>query len=126
MSDKLDQLAALRRNRGSSTAGNARNSQRERIRLTNSLQTLSGTLAAVDGNGNPLSYCMGVQKTKSPANATGAQSIRLVRVNRTVVQILLIRVIVGYSLKRAVDEYVRSERTEKKIQKLLQYLSLRR
>jgi len=69
ITDKLEQMTALRRNRGSSAAGNAKNAQRERIRLLNSLQTLSGKLGGVDGNGNPRSYCMGVQESKSPANA---------------------------------------------------------
>lgn len=67
ISGKLAEAAQLRR--GSTSSGNAANSQRERIRLINELSALSSKLAVVDDQGAPRSYCMGVQERTSPSNA---------------------------------------------------------
>ena len=69
ITDKLGEMAALRRNRSGTPDSKTQNSQRQRIRLLNELQTLSGRLGGVDDHGNPLSYCMGVQEIGSPLNA---------------------------------------------------------
>ncbi|MEO2016970.1 MAG: PSD1 and planctomycete cytochrome C domain-containing protein [Fuerstiella sp.] len=69
MSDKLRAMAETRRNRGRTTGADAKNAQRNRIRMNNELATLSGKLAVVDNSGNPLSYCMGVLERDAPANA---------------------------------------------------------
>lgn len=50
-------------------SGNQQDAIRNRIRTANQLSELSGKLAVVDQNGNPRSYCMGVQETSAPANA---------------------------------------------------------
>ncbi|MAG93544.1 MAG: hypothetical protein CMJ48_07325 [Planctomycetaceae bacterium] len=68
MTDKLREMAEMRRNRGRSSSGNAQNAQRNRIRLVNELATLSGKLGVVDEDGQPRSYCMGVQEQKPPTN----------------------------------------------------------
>lgn len=63
MESLMADAAALRRNRSSS--GNA-NSQRQRIALANKLSDLSAKLAVVDSDGQPISYCMGVQERTAP------------------------------------------------------------
>ncbi len=55
--------AEARRNR------NDPNAAANRIRLANQLSTLSAKLAVVDENGNPRSYCMGVQENRTPQDA---------------------------------------------------------
>lgn len=62
--EKLAERAQLRRG----TGDDARNLQRQRLRLTNEVARLSAQLAVVDDNGQPRSYCMGVQETSSPRN----------------------------------------------------------
>ncbi|MEO1983977.1 MAG: PSD1 and planctomycete cytochrome C domain-containing protein, partial [Fuerstiella sp.] len=69
MSNKLRDMAESRRNRGRAAGADAKNSQRNRIRMNNELAELSGKLAVVDDSGNPLSYCMGVLERDDPANA---------------------------------------------------------
>lgn len=67
--DELQREAAdARRNRNAGGASNA-NAQRNRIRLANQLSALSDKVAVVDDNGNPLSYCMGVQEKGAPRDA---------------------------------------------------------
>lgn len=63
MTDKLQQMSSLRRNRSQP------NSQRDRLRLLNELQELSGKIGEVDSNGKPRSYTMGVQEFDRPGNA---------------------------------------------------------
>ncbi len=67
MTDKMSEAAEMRRNRGRDSA-NAANAQRARIRMANELASLSSKLAVVDDNGNPQSYCMGVQERDPPRN----------------------------------------------------------
>ena len=43
-------------------------SRRDRIRQTNLMAILGAKLAVVDANGNPRSYCMGVQAPETPSN----------------------------------------------------------
>ena len=69
ITDTMREMAELRRNRGRTAGGDARDAQRNRIRLNNTLATLSGKLAVVDDSGNPRSYCMGVQERDPPENA---------------------------------------------------------
>ncbi|MEO2048243.1 MAG: PSD1 and planctomycete cytochrome C domain-containing protein [Pirellulales bacterium] len=68
MTDKLQAMAELRRNRNQSNNGSKKNAQRNRIRTINELVTLSGKLAVVDEEGNPRSYCMGVQERGKNTN----------------------------------------------------------
>lgn len=68
MAEKLEEAAELRRNRRQAADGNAQNAQRMRIRLANELAVLSAKLAVVDEDGNPRSYCMGVQERLPPRN----------------------------------------------------------
>lgn len=63
MTDKLQLMSSLRRNR------NQPNAQRDRLRLLNQLQELSGRIGEVDADGNPRSYTMGVQEFDRPQNA---------------------------------------------------------
>ncbi len=66
MRDQMDQLAQLRRNRNAgSDTGNARTAQQQRLRAANQLATISAKLSVVDNDGNPRSYCMGVQDRES-------------------------------------------------------------
>lgn len=62
--DKQEDMRDARQNRSRAEA--TTNSQRERLRLLNQLQELSGKLGIVDTNGKPLSYCMGVQQLEDP------------------------------------------------------------
>lgn len=73
-----DQIADLRR--GGSTSGRPGSSrpgssrpgatpQQMRIRLTNQIAELSAKLGVVDENGQPRSYCMGVQEADTVADA---------------------------------------------------------
>ena len=64
MQSLMEEAAASRRNR--SSGGNNANAQRQRIALANKLSSLSAKLAVVDDNGQPISYCMGVQERTSP------------------------------------------------------------
>ncbi|MAR09001.1 MAG: hypothetical protein CL681_03385 [Blastopirellula sp.] len=64
ITDKLEEASSLRR-----SGADARDLQRQRIRLSNDLAGLSNKLSIVDQNGQPLSYTMGVQEEESPANA---------------------------------------------------------
>ncbi len=65
MISKRREMAASRR---SSDRGSA-NSQRQRIVFQNQMAKLSGTLASVDENGQPLSFTMGVQEFADPVDA---------------------------------------------------------
>jgi hypothetical protein len=69
MTDKLREVAESRRNRGRGAGTDAKNAQRNRIRLNNELAELSGKLAIVDADGQPISYTMGVLERDAPANA---------------------------------------------------------
>ncbi len=69
MTQKLGERAEQRRNRGRATGDDAKNAQRSRIRLANELAGLSTKLGVVDADGNPRSYCMGVQESQRPVNA---------------------------------------------------------
>ncbi|NND97068.1 MAG: DUF1553 domain-containing protein [Pirellulaceae bacterium] len=61
------ELIELRRNRNN--PGNAQNAIASLARLSNVRADLSAKLAVVDDQGNPRSYCMGVQDTATPQNA---------------------------------------------------------
>ena len=63
--DMRQQLVGARRDGNN----NAANAQRTRIRLSNQMSVLSTKLGVVDENGQPRSYCMGVQEQKSVADA---------------------------------------------------------
>ncbi len=67
-----DKIAEARRDRlrgGQGDSANARNAVRNRLRINNQLATLSAKLAVVDSDGNPRSYCMGVQDRETPQDA---------------------------------------------------------
>ncbi|MGI9470603.1 MAG: PSD1 and planctomycete cytochrome C domain-containing protein [Rubripirellula sp.] len=64
---RLD-AAAARRARSSGTV-DAQAAIRARLRTSNELSALSGKLAVVDENGQPRSYCMGVQEKGNPEDA---------------------------------------------------------
>ncbi len=68
LTDAQTELADLRRQqlRGPGDSANARTALTTRLRLNNQLATLSAKLAVVDADGNPRSYCMGVQDLDSP------------------------------------------------------------
>lgn len=66
IADALEELSKLRRSR--SPADDNTNSQRQRIVLTARLADLSAKLAVVDEQGQPLSYCMGIQDKGPPRN----------------------------------------------------------
>ncbi|TWU56036.1 PSD1 and planctomycete cytochrome C domain-containing protein [Rubripirellula reticaptiva] len=51
------------------TRSNPNQNQAARIRINNVIADLSAKLAVVDQNGQPLSYCMGVQESPKPSNA---------------------------------------------------------
>lgn len=68
--DKLAEAANLRRNRqGGGDSNNARTALQQRLRTANQLSELSAKLAVVDDQGNPRSYCMGVQDHNQPKDA---------------------------------------------------------
>jgi hypothetical protein len=70
MTDKLREATEYRlNNRRGSTGTDAKNAQRNRIRMNNELAELSGKLAVVDDGGQPISYCMGVLERDVPVNA---------------------------------------------------------
>ena len=69
MTDKLQEMSELRRNRDRSSGTDAKSAQRARILMINTLSTLSGRLASVDEDGNPRTYCMGVQERDAPGDA---------------------------------------------------------
>ncbi len=65
----LAEAAEARRNRGRpGDSGNSGNAIQQRIRTANQLSEMSAKLAVVDSEGNPRSYCMGVQDRQSPQN----------------------------------------------------------
>lgn len=66
MADKLQEVRDLRRT--SSRSDRTQNDLRQRLRLQNELQEISGKLGTVDSQGKPISYCMGVQELDSPAD----------------------------------------------------------
>ena len=68
VSEIRSQLAASRRERQSG-ASQSKNDITSLARLTTKAAQLSAKLATVDENGNPRSYCMGVQESDSPTNA---------------------------------------------------------
>lgn len=60
-------MDGARQNRFQRPSGNdAQAAIRQRIRTANQLSELSNKLSVVDENGQPLSYCMGVQETDQP------------------------------------------------------------
>jgi hypothetical protein len=59
----IQAAAEARRNRNDPNAG------AKRVRTANQLATLSSKLAVVDANGQPRSYCMGVQERDAPKDA---------------------------------------------------------
>ena len=72
LSDLRDQITSVqqemresRRNR----SGDAGNAQRQRLRQINELTRLNNKLSVVDENGQPRTYCMGVQETGRPQNS---------------------------------------------------------
>ncbi len=68
MAEKQREIATLGRGSANS-GGNAANAQRARLRLLNEMSVLSAKLGVVDEDGNPRSYCMGVQERKRPSDA---------------------------------------------------------
>lgn len=68
MTDTLQRASAARRARGSGNV-DAQAALRERLRIANELTGLSAKLAVVDENGQPRSYCMGVQESERPKDA---------------------------------------------------------
>jgi hypothetical protein len=68
LDDTMRSAAEARRNRNQDGAG-AQNAQRNRIRTANQLADISAKLAIVNDQGNPRSYCMGVQDETSPQDA---------------------------------------------------------
>ena len=73
LQSSLAELAELGRQRRQAQqnpgAGNAATSQQQFIRLNNVVATLSDRLAVVDEQGQPRSYCMGVQAVDSPRDS---------------------------------------------------------
>ncbi len=65
--DLSQQLIQARRDRNNPNG--AKSSLSMTVRLTSQRAALSAKLAVVDDNGNPRSYCMGVQDVDSPADA---------------------------------------------------------
>ncbi len=65
LNDKMREAAEGRRNLAAVGAG-PQNAIRNRLRLSNEMAQLSAKLAVVDQDGNPRSYCMGVQESESP------------------------------------------------------------
>ncbi|MFG0286643.1 MAG: PSD1 and planctomycete cytochrome C domain-containing protein [Rhodopirellula sp. JB044] len=68
MREKQQELLTVRRG-AVGASDNAATAQRTRLRLLNEMSALSAKLAVVDKNGNPRSYCMGVQERKKPSDA---------------------------------------------------------
>jgi hypothetical protein len=64
----LREAAESRRSSGPN-GGNSQNAIFNRLRTANQLAELSAKLAVVDEQGNPRSYCMGVQERAAPQNA---------------------------------------------------------
>ena len=64
LDDARQQLFDMRRGGQSGSTGGA-NPQQQRIRLNNVMAGVSAKLAVVDSDGNPRSYCMGVQDGES-------------------------------------------------------------
>jgi len=62
------ELLELRRSRQRDANGNAGQSLFNTLRVTNQLAELTAKLAVVDQDGNPHSYCMGVQETTSTSD----------------------------------------------------------
>jgi hypothetical protein len=70
MEAKLAEAAELRRGvQRNSGDGASRTALQKRLRLSNELASLSAKLAIVDDQGNPRSYCMGVQDKEEPQDA---------------------------------------------------------
>jgi hypothetical protein len=68
--EKLAEQAELRRNfQRDGGTDSARTALQQRLRLANELSVLSAKLAIVDDQGNPRSYCMGVQDHQRPQAA---------------------------------------------------------
>ncbi|MEM6779715.1 MAG: DUF1549 and DUF1553 domain-containing protein, partial [Planctomycetota bacterium] len=67
LTDIQDNAAEARRNAFAS--GDQQAALRNRLQTQNKLMELSGKIAVVDDDGNPNSYCMGVQEIGSPRNA---------------------------------------------------------
>jgi hypothetical protein len=68
--DKLGEQATLARTRNQAgNSGSARTAVQQRLRLANELAVLSAKLAVVDDQGQPRSYCMGVQDRENPQDA---------------------------------------------------------
>lgn len=65
ITDTMDSLSQYRRRGGGESSVN---SQMMLIATANRLANLSAKLAVVDEDGNPLSYCMGVQERGSPSD----------------------------------------------------------
>ncbi len=69
LQDKMREAAEGRR-RAAAGGTDAQNALRNRLRLNNEMSQISAKLAVVDDQGNPRSYCMGVQEREaSPQNA---------------------------------------------------------
>lgn len=70
LSAKMREAAEGRRSLAAGGSATAQNAIRNRLRLSNEMAQLSAKLAVVDDEGNPHSYCMGVQDRQSnPRNA---------------------------------------------------------
>ncbi|GAA4462949.1 PSD1 and planctomycete cytochrome C domain-containing protein [Novipirellula rosea] len=65
LDETLQQLVEYRRNRRQND-GNAANAIQNFIRLQTRAETLSTIIGGVDEQGNPITYCMGVQETDDP------------------------------------------------------------
>ncbi|QDV81099.1 Planctomycete cytochrome C [Stieleria magnilauensis] len=67
--DRQAELVGLRRGESATSTRRGASPQQMRIRLTNELGTLSAKLGVVDENGQPRSYCMGVQDADTVGDA---------------------------------------------------------
>lgn len=67
MTDKMQETVESRRSQAS--GGNSADAVRQRLRRQNELTALSAKLAVIDENGQPKSYCMGVQERGTPTDA---------------------------------------------------------
>ncbi|MEM6364799.1 MAG: PSD1 and planctomycete cytochrome C domain-containing protein, partial [Planctomycetota bacterium] len=65
--DTMREMSEFRRN--NSGDSNAAAALRQRLQKLNQLSELSAKLAVVDSNGNPISYCMGVQEKHAAKDA---------------------------------------------------------
>ncbi|EMI22734.1 secreted protein containing DUF1549 [Rhodopirellula maiorica SM1] len=65
LDETLQQLIEYRRNRRQND-GNAANAIQNFIRMQTRAETLSTIIGGVDAQGNPISYCMGVQESDDP------------------------------------------------------------